>query len=429
VKVAVIGAGHVGLITGVCLAEIGHRVICVDNNTRKISSLKKKRLPFYEPQLQELLYKNMKKKRLSFSTTIKSGVDFAEVIFIAVGTPPGKEGEADLYYVENVSKEVARNMKSYKIIVEKSTVPVETGERIIQTIKMNNKRHIPFDVVSNPEFLREGSAVIDTLHPDRIVIGVANKRAEKIMRELYRPIRAPILVTDIKSAEIIKHASNSFLSLKISFINAVANICEKVGADVELVARGMGMDKRIGRDFLKAGIGYGGSCFPKDVAAFTYIAEKLGYDFQLLKAVQKVNEDQKKNLVNKLKEALWILNGKTIGILGLAFKPDTDDMRDAPSIDIINLLKEEGAKIKAYDPVSIPNARKILKQVQFCSSPYEVARGSHALAVVTEWNEFRKLNLSRLKRLMEHPIIIDGRNIFEPAKMNKEGFIYKGTGR
>lgn len=428
-KVSIIGTGHVGLVTGACLAEMGNRVICVDNNVEKIAALNRGEMPIYEPGLEELVKKNVRGGRLSFTTSIKEGVDKSEIIFIAVNTPPKPDGEADLCYVEAVSREVAQTMKGYKIIVEKSTVPVETGKWISRTVKLNNKKNTNFDVVSNPEFLREGSAVYDTMHPDRIVLGVGSKKAERIMRELYQPLDAPIIVTDIESAEIIKHASNSFLAMKISYINSIANVCEKAGADIKKVAEGIGCDKRIGRDFLNAGVGFGGACLPKDLQAFVGITQKLGYDFELLKVVEKINHQQRELLASKVRDAVWNIKDKTIGILGLAFKPNTDDMRNAPSIDIIQMLQREEAKIKAYDPVAIPVARGILKEVTYCEDSYETANGCDALVILTEWEEFKKLDLKKIKRLMKAPIIVDGRNIFEPEKMKSLGFIYKSIGR
>lgn len=433
-KVCVIGCGYVGLVTGACLAELGNRVICVDNNEEKISLLKKFKIPIYEPNLKELVKKNAKLKRISFTTSIKEGVEKSEIIFIAVGTPPREDGSADLSSVEKVAQEIARHMHEYKVIVEKSTVPVETGEWVETTVRRNNSSGVEFDIVSNPEFLREGSAINDFLHPDRIVIGVKSKevttsKAEKIMRELYAPLKAPILVTDIKSAELIKHASNSFLATKISFINAVANFCELVGADIKKVAEGVGLDKRIGKDFLNAGCGFGGFCLPKDLEAFYWISNKFGYNFDLLQVVKKINEEQKKNILKKIEETIWIISGKTIGILGLSFKPNTDDIRFSPAIDIIKMLQEQGAKIKVYDPQAMEKAKKILKEVKFCPNPYEVAKNSECLVILTEWEEFRKLNLKRLKKLLKHPIIIDGRNIYEPEEMRNLGFIYKGVGR
>ncbi len=335
-RVCVIGTGYVGLVTGICLADIGNNVICVDVDKEKIRRLKKGIIPIYEPGLKEMVERNLSKKRVSFITEISEGVENSEIIFIAVGTPSRKNGEANLSYVESVARSVAKAMDGYRVIVEKSTVPVHTGEWVRRTVKLNNIHGVDFDVVSNPEFLREGSAISDFMHPDRIVIGVESEKARKIIAKLYQPLNVPIVVTDIKSAEIIKHASNSYLALKISYINSVANICERVGADVEKVAEGMGLDKRTGKSFLRAGIGYGGSCFPKDVSAFVKIAEEAGYDFEMLKSVESVNRMQREDLVKKIKQAMWVMNNKTIGILGLSFKPNTDDMREAPSIDIIN---------------------------------------------------------------------------------------------
>jgi len=428
-KVCVIGCGYVGLVTGSCFADLGHQVTCVDNDEKKVSLLKKLKIPIYEPSLEELIKKNIHAKRLNFTTKIKEGVEKSEIVFIAVGTPPREDGSADLSAIEKVAEEIARSMRSYKVIVEKSTVPVETGEWVETTVQRNNNSGVEFDIVSNPEFLREGSAIHDFLHPDRIVLGLKSKRAEKIMCELYAPIKAPILVTDIKSAELIKHASNSFLATKISFINAIANFCELVGADVEKVAQGIGLDKRIGKEFLNAGAGFGGFCLPKDLEAFYWIANKLGYNFELLQVVKKINEGQKRNIVKKIEDLVWIIQGKTIGILGLSFKPNTDDIRFAPTIEIIKMLQEQGAKIKVYDPQAMEKAKKVLTQVKFCENPYEVAKNSECLVILTEWDEFKKLDLKRIKKLLRHPIIVDGRNIYQPEEMKKMGFIYKGVGR
>jgi len=380
--IAIVGSGYVGLVTGVCLSNIGHNVICVDNDKEKIKKLNAGQCPIYEPGLDDLMAQQIKKRRLSFSTSIRDASQKAAVIFIAVGTPSKKTGEADLTYVENVAREIAVSMDSYKLIVEKSTVPAATGKRIERTIRLNlpkkfwNKSDgITFDVASNPEFLREGSAVYDFMHPDRIVIGVESKKAEQLLRDIYKPLKSHVVVTNISSAEMIKHASNSFLATKISFINSVAQICDKVGADVIKVADGMGMDNRITRGFLDAGIGYGGSCFPKDVDAFIRLSEKSGYDFKLLKEVRTINEDQKSFFVHLIEDKLWNLKDKVIGVLGLAFKPNTDDMRNAPSIDIIQSLQHEGAKIKAYDPVAVDNARKVLKKVIFSKDIYSLAKG------------------------------------------------------
>jgi len=444
-KLCIIGTGHVGLVTGACFAEIGNQVICVDNDEEKIKMIKKGKMPIYEPELEELVKRNTGEGRLSFSTSIAEGTVRSRVIFIAVGTPPKENGEADLSSVEKVCREIARNAKEYRLIVEKSTVPVQTGQWIKHIFQLSNNQ-VDFDIASNPEFLREGSAVRDFLNPDRIVIGVERERAAEILKQLYQPIikrefnsrlkipasssdPVPLVVTDIQSSEIIKHASNSFLATKISFINAVADLCERAGADVEKVAEGMGYDSRIGSSFLKAGVGFGGFCFPKDLQAFIRIAEKLNYDFTLLKEVERINRERPRQLVRKLEEALWILKDKTIGILGLSFKPDTDDMRFAPSIQVINLLQKEGSKIKAYDPVAMPNAKLFLNNIEYMRDPYEAASGSDALVIITEWEEFRNLDLRKIKRLLETPVIVDGRNIYDPLEMHKLGFIYKNIGK
>jgi UDPglucose 6-dehydrogenase len=428
-KIAIIGSGYVGLVTGTCFAELGNDVVCVDIDEDKIKKLNDNIIPIYEPGLQELVIRNRKENRLKFTTELKKAIKDSEIIFICVGTPPKENGEADLSYVENVARTIAEVMDSYKLIIEKSTVPVQTGEEVVKTIKTYNKKNVDFDVVSNPEFLREGSAVNDFMKPDRIVVGCKSERAKDLMKEIYEPLKAPIIFTDIKSAEIIKHASNSFLAMKISFINAISNICELAGADIEKVADGMGFDKRIERSFLNAGIGYGGFCFPKDVEAFISISKKLGYDFDLLSSVKQINIDQRKKFVKKIEKALWVLKNKTIGILGLSFKPNTDDMRFAPSIDIIKELQREGAKIKAYDPQAMEKAKGILENVIFCKDPYEVAEDSDALVIITEWNEFKELDFKKVRELMKNHLIIDGRNIYTPENMKKEGFSYISIGR
>lgn len=427
-KITMVGAGYVGLTSAACLAKIGHRVVCVDKDTAKINTLKMGGMPIYEPGLQTIIKETTQSGNLIFDNNIGKAVSGSDVCFIAVGTPPLETGEPDLTGVEEVAREIANTMSDYLLIVEKSTVPVQTGKWIRKTIERYNRNRIPFDVASNPEFLREGSAVYDFLHPDRIVIGVETERARDLLVNVYRAINAPIIVTDIASAELIKHASNAFLAMKISFINAVAAICEAVGADVRQVALGMGMDKRIGRSFLDAGVGYGGFCFPKDLRAFIHIAEEAGYNFQLLKEVEKINEDTKKRFVRKIRSVLWNLKGKTIGVLGLAFKPNTDDMRFAPSIDIINTLLNEEAKIRAYDPKAMEKAKDLLPGVEFCSGPEEVAINADLLAIITEWEEFKQLNLKRIKNLMRLPIICDGRNIFERSEVEKLGFTYIGVG-
>ncbi|MBU1006326.1 MAG: UDP-glucose/GDP-mannose dehydrogenase family protein [Candidatus Omnitrophica bacterium] len=428
-NICIIGAGYVGLVTGACFADLGHKVICVDNDRKKIETLKKAQVPFYEEGLEAIVRKNVKAGRLCFTDSIKEGVKRSLVIFMCVGTPPRENGEADLSYIEAVATEIAKSMASYRLIVEKSTVPVETGKWVEHTIKLNVKKKIKFDVASNPEFLKEGTAIRDFMHPDRVVIGVKSKRAENILRELYAVLGTEIIVTDIASAELIKHASNSFLATKISFINSVANICERTGADIEKVAHGMGLDSRIGRAFLKSGVGYGGSCFPKDVDAFVHISGKLGYDFGILKAVKNVNEGQKALFIRKIEEALWIVKGKNIGILGLSFKPNTDDTRSSPSVDIINALKNSGARVKVYDPQAMKKAKPLLSGIKFCKDIYEAAAKTDALIIVTEWHEFEVMDLGRVKKLMKNPLIIDGRNIFEPARMKKLGFRYISIGR
>jgi UDPglucose 6-dehydrogenase len=428
-KVAIIGTGYVGLVTGTCLAELGHKVICVDNNKEKIELLKKGEIPIYEPGLAALVKKNRKKGRLEFSTSIKQAAQSSDIIFIAVNTPSLQDGGADLSFVEACTRELAQHVNKYKLLVEKSTVPVQTGERIAKTLNTMNISSNLLEVASNPEFLREGSAIKDFLKPDRIVIGVESQKAEKLLKALYAKIKAPVVVTDTKSAELIKHASNSFLAMKISYINAIANICEKVGANVEQVSKGMGLDSRIGASFLKAGIGYGGSCFPKDIAAFIKISESLGYDMSLLKATESINNYQKKVVVKKLKEYLWTLKEKTIGVLGLAFKPNTDDLRNAPAIEIIDELLKEGAKVKAYDPVAMDKMKQIQPNIQYCRDSYEVMKGSDALLILTEWDEFKKIELSKVKKYLSAPIVIDGRNLFDPNLMASKGFQYASIGR
>jgi UDPglucose 6-dehydrogenase len=428
-KVSVIGTGYVGLATATVFAELGNDVIGADIDKDKIDKLNNGIMPIFEPGLQELVERNVKEKRLRFTHNNKEVIGHGDVIFICVGTPPKDNWEVELKYVENVALEIAQNIRSYKVIVHKSTVPVETGDKVKKIIKDNIKENVDFDVVSNPEFLREGTAIEDTLEPDRIVIGADSKKAIEIMKKLYSPIKAPLIITGIRSAELIKHASNAFLAMKISFINSVARICELSGADVEKVADGVGYDKRINRYFLNAGIGYGGSCFPKDSQAFVKIAEKYGYDYKLLKATNEINEDQKKHFVGMVKKALNSPNDKKIGILGLSFKPNTDDMRFAPSIYIIQELQKEGGKIKAYDPEAMEKAKTIFSDVEFCKDPYEIAKDSEVLLILTEWNEFKELDLKKIKSLMKTPLIIDGRNIYNPEDIKKEGFTYISVGR
>ena len=428
-RISVIGSGYVGLVSGACFAELGNQVICADNDTQKISDLKQGIVPIYEPGLAELIAKNIKHKQLKFTSSIKEAVKASEIIFIAVGTPALENGEADLTGVENVARSIAENMDGYRLIVEKSTVPVETCAWIKKTIAVHVKKGHKFDVVSNPEFLREGQALHDFMHPDRIVLGLETLKAKQMMTKLYRSLNCPILVTNIKSAELIKHASNAFLATKISFINALARICDQVGADVKEVAQGMGLDSRIGGSFLQAGLGYGGSCFPKDLEAFITISEKLGYNFEILKAVKQTNDNQKKFVLQKIKDALWIIKDKNIAVLGLAFKPKTDDLRNAPAIDLINFLQQEGAKIRVYDPKAMEKAKKFLKKVVFCKDAYQAAKAADCLIVATEWDEFKQLDFSKLKKILKRPLIIDGRNIYDPKLLVKLGFTYIGIGR
>lgn len=428
-KIGIIGSGYVGLVTGACLAHLGHAVICVDQDEEKIRTLKKGKVPFFEPGLEEMVRTNVSAKRLSFTTKISTVVNRCDALFICVNTPPKPQGDCDLSFVGKVTKQIATYLRRYCLIVDKSTVPVETGEWVRQTILRNIKKGVSFDVASNPEFLREGSAIHDFLQPDRIVIGVSSERAEKMFRTLYGPLKAPMIVTDIKSAELIKHAANSFLATKISFANAVSRICDAVGADIEKVTLGMGLDPRIGKQFLKAGIGFGGSCFPKDVRAFLHISEKLGVRFDLLADVLRINDEQAKYFVERIKGSMKTLRGKTVGVLGLAFKSDTDDMRSAPSIPIIQMLQKEGASVQAYDPQAMDKSRKIFNGVKFVTDPFEAVEGAHAVAVLTEWSEFLNLDWGRIKKSMKGRFFFDGRNLFQPAEMKKHGFQYLSIGR
>jgi len=429
VTISIVGTGYVGLVTGACFAEVGHQVICVDNDPKKVEILQAGGIPIYEPGLDEIVKRNVTAGRLRFTGQVADGVKHSEVIFIAVPTPPKSDGSVDMSFVEHVAREIAAAMTEYRIVVDKSTVPVKTGEKVAETIRRYNKHKVDFDVVSNPEFLREGCAVQDLMHPDRIVIGVGGPRPVAKMKEVYTPFNAPIIVTNINSAELIKHACNSFLALKISYANALAVICEASGGNIADVVHGMGLDKRIGRPFLNAGLGYGGSCFPKDLSAFIHIAETLGYDFRLLKEVQEINAEQVRHFLKKIHDVLWIVKDKTIGVLGLAFKPNTDDMRLAPSLEVIRPLQKEGAKIRAYDPKSMEKAREVLPGVEFCDGPYAVASGADALLICTEWDEFRQLDLEKLRTVMNQPIVVDGRNLYEPQKMAELGFVYRSIGR
>jgi len=430
--IGIIGTGYVGLVTGACFAEFGLFVTCVDKDEKKIKSLKKGIIPFYEPGLDELVKRNIKQGRLKFTTKIKDATESSLVIFIAVGTPPRGDGSADLKYVEQVAKEIAMHIDGYKIIATKSTVPVGTGEKIREIISKNLKEQVDFDIVSNPEFLREGAAIEDFMRPNRIVIGTKSPHAVAIMKDLYKPlylIETPFVITNVETAELIKYASNSFLAAKISFINEMANLCEKVGADVHMVAKGMGLDRRIGSKFLHAGPGFGGSCFPKDIKALLSLAEKHGVEANVVKAAIKTNERQREIVAEKIKRELKELKNKKIAILGLSFKPNTDDMREAPSVFIIQKLLEEGAKINAYDPVAMKNAKEILPEVKYCKDIYDTAKGADALVIVTEWNQFRNLDLERIRKILKQPYFFDLRNIYEPAKMKKLGFKYFCAGR
>lgn len=451
VSIAVVGSGYVGLVAAACFAEIGHRVICVDNDEAKVKVLREGRVPIHEDYLPELLNRH-RENRVEFTTDLRAATQQSQVIFIAVGTPQTKTGSADLSYVDAVASEIARSIDDYKVIVEKSTVPVYTNEWIRRVIERNGVPKELFDVASNPEFLREGTAVADFLHTDRIVIGTENDRAGNLLRAIYEPLTSgsyyrlrqavpgcccednppPILVTSTKAAELIKHASNAFLAMKISFINVVGNICDAVGADVEQVSRGMGMDSRIGPKFLRAGIGYGGSCFPKDVAAFRYVAEQLGVDFTLLKEVEEINEEQKKRFFLKVRSALWTFRGKRVGVLGLSFKGGTDDIRDSPALDIVEQLLKEGSRVFAYDPAASERAREVIPpspNMCYVDDPYAAAEDADALLILSDWQEFGELDLDRLHYTLRYPIVIDGRNLYDPARMVERGFTYLSVGR
>ena len=430
---SIIGSGYVGLVSGACFAEVGHNVICIDNNQKKVESLQAGHIPIYEPGLEELVQRNVAAGRMRFTNSIEDGVDNSEVVFIAVPTPPQADGSVDLSYIERVAREIAGVLKpdQYRVVVDKSTVPVKTGDKVADTINRYAKKSVTFDVVSNPEFLREGCAVDDLMHPDRIVIGSKSDRALATMKKLYEPFMAPILVTDINSAELIKHAANSFLALKISYINAVSAICDASGADIEKVADGIGMDKRIGRNFLNAGLGYGGSCFPKDLAAFIAISDQLGVPFDLLKEVQRINVSQRERFLKGLRDTLWILRDKKIAVWGLTFKPDTDDIRSSVAIDVVNDLLKEGAHVTAYDPKGMDNVRelKLIPGAKLAGSPLEAAEGAEALIIATEWHEFVKVDLHQLHETMASPIVFDGRNLLDPVTMTRMGFKYQSIGR
>jgi UDPglucose 6-dehydrogenase len=429
--ISIIGSGYVGLVTGACFADVGHHVICVDNDAEKVKQLQAGEIPIYEPGLEEIIHRNVSARRLHFTGNIQEAVERSQIIFIAVPTPPLPDGDVDLSFVEKVAREIAGVLTDYRVIVDKSTVPVKTGEKVAESIKRYNRHGAKFDVVSNPEFLREGCAVADLMHPDRIVIGAESEQAIDLMKKVYEPFMAPILVTDISSAELIKHCANSFLALKISYINAVSAICEASGADVEKVADGIGMDHRIGRDFLNAGIGYGGSCFPKDIAAFIAISEQLGTPFALLKEVQRINEGQKACFLKTIRETLWVLREKRIAVWGLTFKPDTDDIRSSVAIELVEQLLRERAHVVAYDPKGMHKARaiKAIADAEFASSALEAVVDAEALIIATDWNEFANVDLTVLKEKMRTPIVFDGRNLLDPETMQQFGFHYYSIGR
>jgi UDPglucose 6-dehydrogenase len=429
-NIAVVGVGYVGLVTATCFSDLGNKVVALDINEKRIENLQQGILPIYEPGLGEVVDRNMEAGRLSFTTSYPEAIKGAQFVFICVGTPSGVDGEADLQYVKQAAESIAQVMDHKLIIINKSTVPVGTGDWVAKIIKTSQPKPIPFAVVSCPEFLREGAALQDFMNPDRTVLGSLDPDAAEQVAQLHLPLRAPIVVTDLRTAEMIKYASNAFLATKISFINEIANICEALGADVKEVSIGMGLDKRIGSYFLDAGVGYGGSCFPKDVLALKHMATEKGRHPQLLQAVTDINDFQRRQVMLKLRDLLGDdLTGKTIGLLGLAFKPNTDDMREAPSITITDLLVDAGVKVKGYDPVSMEVAAEVMKGIDFCSDPYDVAKDADALVVVTDWNEFKQLDMLRIKGLMNQPVIVDGRNIYEPNEIKEMGFIYRGFGR
>lgn len=428
-KLSIIGTGYVGLVTGTCFAEVGHSVICVDSDARKVELLRSGGMPIYEPGLAEMVARNVAAGRLRFTQSTAEGVENSEVIFIAVPTPPQPDGSVDMSFIEAVAREIADSLSSYRIIVDKSTVPVKTAEKVAATIRRYRRATVDFDVVSNPEFLREGFAVEDLMKPDRVVVGAASQRPVAALREIYAPFSVPFIVTDTNSAELIKHAANSFLALKISYANALSVICEAAGANVQEVTRGMGLDNRIGTRFLQAGLGFGGSCFPKDLHAFIHISEELGYDFRLLKEVQRINAEQMDRFVKKLRDTIWVIKDKTIGVLGLAFKQNTDDVRSSPAIDLCQKLLKEGANLRVYDPQAMEKARALLPGVTFVSEMNAVPEGCDALLIATEWPQFAQLDYGKARKAMRTPILLDGRNLLDAAEMEALGYIYKSVGR
>ncbi len=429
-KICVIGTGYVGLVTGTCFADLGNEVTCLDIDPDRIKKLNAGVMPIYEPGLEQLVKQNVTANRLRFTDNYGEALEGAEYAFISVGTPSGNDGEADLHYVKSAAEAIADHVEESILVINKSTVPVGTGDWVADVItNRRNGKPFKFSVVSNPEFLREGSAISDFMNPDRVILGSEDKNAADLVAQLYQPLRCTIMVTDLRTAEMIKYASNAFLATRISFINEIANICEEMGADVREVALGMGYDKRIGHAFLDAGLGWGGSCFPKDVKALEHMAVLHGTHPQLLQAVMEINRNQRRRAVMKIRKVLKNLNEKTIGILGISFKPNTDDIRDAASIEIIHLLENEGAHVRAYDPQAMENASKVLKNVVLCENPYQVAEHADALILATEWNEFKQLDFNRLKSLMAHPVILDGRNLWDPIQLRTLGFTYMGVGR
>ncbi|MCX8024374.1 MAG: UDP-glucose/GDP-mannose dehydrogenase family protein [Thermanaerothrix sp.] len=429
-NICVIGTGYVGLVTGTCFADLGNNVVCLDIDEKRIEKLKQGIMPIYEPGLEQLVAQNVRAGRLSFTTSYPEALKDAEFAFIAVGTPSGVDGEADLQYVRAVAEAIADHVDHPIIVVNKSTVPVGTGDWVADIIRKRRAgRPLQFSVVSNPEFLREGSAIHDFMNPDRVVLGSLDREAASKVAQLYLTLRCPILITDLRTAEMIKYASNAFLATRISFINEIATICEELGADVRQVAIGMGLDKRIGPAFLDAGLGWGGSCFPKDVKALAHMAVLHGSNPQLLQAVMEINRNMRRRVVMRLRKALGTLNEKVIGVLGLSFKPNTDDIREAPALELIHLMENEGALIRAYDPQAMENARPLLPKAVLCTNPYDVAEGADALVLATEWNEFKQLDFERIYRLMRNPLIMDGRNLWDPDHLRSLGFTYFGIGR
>jgi UDPglucose 6-dehydrogenase len=432
VNICVIGVGYVGLVTGACFAEFGLNVTCVDKDAERINGLKAGKVPFFEPGLKELVRKNSREGRLTFTTDLRAGVQGSLVIFLAVGTPPRGDGSADLSAIEEVAQGIAAAMDSYKVVVTKSTVPVGTGAKIRAIISQHQTEHVDFDIVANPEFLREGAAIEDFMRPNRVVIGATSAQAIAILKDLYRPlylIETPVVITEVQTAELIKYASNAFLATKITFINEIANLCEKVGADVHVVAKAMGLDGRIGGKFLHPGPGFGGSCLPKDLRALAEVGRQVGEPLELVQAVNRLNEQQRARMVEKVAAAVGEVAGKTLAVLGLAFKPNTDDIREAPPLDIIRELLARGARIRAFDPAAMPNAARVLPAVEYCKDAYDAATGADGVVLATEWNQFRNLDLGRLKAALKQPVFVDLRNVYEPQRMRELGFRYTGVGR